>query len=222
MFEFSHFSAVSITDWSPFIRPEAEPHTTQSLAQWLKCILGVELHVSLLVSRLQAQTLYIYLEIQTLSNTVVHLLINRDGFTSIWGVIHSVCQSSHIIWHHLTSELKMKQDFNSNNLERPQNISSNFVTEGFQLVTSARWILSRVDSRSAEPRRLLHFCCSSDFPVSAVDLRLSGLFFFLQTLQLFRCFWESQLQRSDSFCVRKPFSHRSDNISTSVLRVTVR
>lgn len=175
------------------------------------------------VSRLQAQTLYIYLEIQTLSNTVVHLLINRDGFTSIWGVIHSVCQSSHIIWHHLTSELKMKQDFNSNNLERPQNISSNFVTEGFQLVTSARWILSRVDSRSAEPRRLLHFCCSSDFPVSAVDLRLSGLFFFfVQTLQLFRCFWESQLQRSDSFCVRKPFSHRSDNISTSVLRVTVR
>lgn len=55
------------------------------------------------VSRLQAQTLYIYLEIQTLSNTVVHLLINRDGFTSIWGVSHSVCQSSHIIWHHLTS-----------------------------------------------------------------------------------------------------------------------
>lgn len=55
----------------------------------------------------------------------------------------------------------MKRDFNSNNLERPQNISSNFVTEGFQLVTSARWILSRVDSRSAEPRRLLHFCCSS-------------------------------------------------------------
>lgn len=113
------------------------------------------------VSRLQAQTLYIYLEIQTLSNTVVHLLINRDGFTSIWGVSHSVCQSSHIISHHLTSELKMKQDFNSNNLERPQNISSNFVTEGFQLVTSARWILSRVDSRSAEPRRLLHFCYSS-------------------------------------------------------------
>lgn len=35
------------------------------------------------VSRLRAQTLYIYLEIQTLSNTVVHLLINRDGFTSI-------------------------------------------------------------------------------------------------------------------------------------------
>lgn len=177
------------------------------------------------VSRLQAQTLYIYLEIQTLSNTVVHLLINWDGFTSIWGVSHSVCQSSHIISHHLTSELKMKQDFNSNNLERPQNISSNFVTEGFQLVTSARWILSRVDSRSAEPRRLLHFCCSSQ--TSLFLPLISGsqacfFFFFLQTLQLFRCFWESQLQRSDSFCVRKPFSHRSDNISTSVLRVTVR
>lgn len=139
------------------------------------------------VSRLQAQTLYIYLEIQTLSNTVVHLLINRDGFTSIWGVSHSVCQSSHIISHHLTSELKMKRDFNSNNLERPQNISSNFVTEGFQLVTSARWILSRVDSRSAEPRRLLHFCCSSQTSLFLPLISGSQACFFFFLCRLCNC-----------------------------------
>lgn len=83
---------------------------------------------SCVVSRLQARTFSVCLEIQTLSNTVVHLWLNQDGFTSIWGVNHSVCQSSDIIWHHLTSEQKMKWDFYSNNLERPQNISSNFVT----------------------------------------------------------------------------------------------
>lgn len=172
------------------------------------------------VSRLQAQTLYIYLEIQTLSNTVVHLLINRDGFTSIWGVSHSVCQSSHIISH---LSWKWNETLTPTTSNAPKTspptlslkVSSSLLRlAGFFLVLTLVQRSLVVFCTSVTLHRLPCFCRWSP------ALRL--VFFFVQTLQLFSCFWESQLQRSDSFCVRKPFSHRSDNISTSVLRVTVR